>query len=88
MNCLTNHPYNMNNENNKNSSRVQTFIAVSAFVFAVLFGVAGFITPPTGVIDSSVLYLIAQFLLLVCSIFGIASAFSSWNFSYNSKRHV
>lgn len=38
---------------------------------AILFGIAGFIVPPTGVVDSSVLWLVAQFQVFAASILGI-----------------
>lgn len=38
---------------------------------AVGFGVAGFCVPPVGVINSSVLWLVAQFLLFSATLLGI-----------------
>lgn len=61
------------NMDNKPSHRVQKTLAIWAFVFAVLFGIAGFATPPPGEIDESVLYLCAQFLLLAASLLGVSA---------------
>jgi len=47
-----------------------------SFVAAIGFGIAGFTVPPPGEIHDSVLYLIAQFLLLTASIFGVGAMFS------------
>lgn len=52
---------------------MQKTLAIWAFVFAVLFGIAGFATPPPGEIDESVLYLCAQFLLLAASLLGVSA---------------
>lgn len=57
-------------------SKIQISIAILSFISAVGFGIAGFITPPPGEIHDSVLYLIAQFLLLTASIFGVGAMFS------------
>ena len=57
-------------------TKIQTIVAVASFLAAVAFGVAGFIVPPPGQIHDSVLYLIAQFLLLTASIFGVGAMFS------------
>lgn len=40
-------------------------------VSAVGFGIAGFVVPPTGVVDPSVLWLVAQFQIFAASILGI-----------------
>lgn len=55
--------------------KIQHIIAVAAFVAAVGFGIAGFVTPPPGEVHDSVLYLIAQFLLLTASILGVGAMF-------------
>lgn len=57
-------------------SKIQISIAILSFIAAVGFGIGGFITPPPGEIHDSVLYLIAQFLLLTASIFGVGAMFS------------
>ena len=69
----------------KTTVKIQYFIAVSAFVAAVGFGVAGFIVPPPGEVHDSVLYLIAQFLLLTASILGVGAMFASQKISLQKK---
>lgn len=59
----------------KTNAKIQTVVAVASFLAAVAFGVAGFTVPPSGEIHESVLYLIAQFLLLTASIFGVGAMF-------------
>ena len=65
----------------KTSVKIQYFIAVAAFLAAVGFGIAGFIVPPPGEVHDSVLYLIAQFLLLTASILGVGAMFASQKIS-------
>lgn len=69
----------------KTSAKIQYFIAVSAFVAAIGFGIAGFVTPPPGELHDSVLYLIAQFLLLTASILGVGAMFISQKISLQKK---
>ena len=61
----------------KTITKIQVIIAISAFVAAVGFGIAGFMVPPPGQIHESVLYLVAQFLLLTASIFGVGAMFAN-----------
>ena len=67
------------------ASKIQLTIAIASFVAAVGFGIAGFITPPPGQIHDSVLYLVAQFLLLTASIFGVGAMFSNNKFKSNEQ---
>lgn len=53
-------------------------MAIASFVVAICFGVAGFLVPPEGQIHESVLYLIAQFMLLTASLFGVGAMFSAY----------
>ena len=69
----------------KTSVKIQYFIAVAAFLAAVGFGIAGFIVPPPGEVHDSVLYLIAQFLLLTASILGVGAMFASQKISLKKK---
>lgn len=48
-------------------------IAVSSFLCAILFACAALVIPPKGVIDSSVLVLIAQLLILCATFLGVES---------------
>ena len=69
----------------KTSVKIQYFISVAAFLAAVGFGIAGFIVPPPGEVHESVLYLIAQFLLLTASILGVGAMFASQKISLQRK---
>ena len=69
----------------KTPVKIQYFIAVAAFLAAVGFGIAGFIVPPPGEVHDSVLYLIAQFLLLTASILGVGAMFASQKMSLQKK---
>ena len=60
----------------KTITKIQTAVAVTSFLAAIGFGIAGFVVPPSGEIHDSVLYLIAQFLLLTASIFGVGAMFT------------
>lgn len=69
----------------KTLTKIQVIIAIAAFVAAIAFAVAGFVVPPPGEIHDSVLYLIAQFLLLTASIFGVGSMISFNRFKGSIK---
>lgn len=69
----------------KPTVKIQYFIAVAAFIAAIGFGIAGFIIPPPGEVHDSVLYLIAQFLLLTASILGVGAMFASQKISLQKK---
>ena len=65
--------------------KIQYFIAIAAFIAAIGFGIAGFIVPPPGEVHDSVLYLIAQFLLLTASILGVGAMFASQKITLQKK---
>lgn len=67
----------------KTITKIQVTIAIAAFIAAIGFGIAGFVIPPPGQIHESVLYLVAQFLLLTASIFGVGAMFSNNKFKNN-----
>lgn len=69
----------------KTITKIQTAIAIASFLAAIAFAIAGFVTPPPGEIHDSVLYLIAQFLILTASIFGVGSMISFNKFKGTSK---
>ena len=61
-------------------TKIQIAIATLSFIAAIAFGIAGFIIPPPVEIHDSVLYLVAQFLLLTASIFGVGAMFANNKF--------
>ena len=65
-------------------SEIQARIAVWSFVAAVAFSIAGFIVPPLGDLTDANLYLVAQFLLVTTSIFGVSSIISK-NKNYDNE---
>ena len=69
----------------KTTVKIQYFIAIAAFIAAIGFGIAGFIVPPPGEVHDSVLYLIAQFLLLTASILGVGAMFASQHITLQKK---
>ena len=69
----------------KTITKIQMIVAVAPFIAAIGFGIAGFVVPPPGQIHDSVLYLVAQFLLLTASIFGVGAMLSFNKFSGVSK---
>lgn len=46
-------------------------LAIASFIFAIIFGIAGFCVPPLAVIDSSVLYFTGQLFLFVATLLGV-----------------
>lgn len=52
---------------------MKEFIAITSFICAILFACAALLIPPKGVIDSSVLVLIAQLLILCATFLGVES---------------
>lgn len=48
-------------------------LAISSFICAIVFAVAGLCIPPTGVIHSSVLMLVAQLFVLTATLLGVDS---------------
>lgn len=61
----------------------QTMIAIASFVAAVAFSLAGFIVEPLGDLTDANLYLVAQFLLVTTSLFGVSSIVSK-SFRHNA----
>ena len=50
---------------------MKKYLSVAAFVAAIVFAAVGMALPPQGVIDSSVLILVAQLLVLCATFLGI-----------------
>lgn len=57
---------------NTTKERIQYTVAILTLIGAFAVAIAGFITPPPGVISESVLLFFAQCLVFVASIFGIS----------------
>ena len=70
----------------KTITKIQMIIAIASFIAAICFGIAGFVVPPPGEIHDYVLYLIAQFLILTASIFGVGSMISFNKFKGNTTK--
>lgn len=61
-------------------SKAQLFCAVVLIMLGASLLIAGFIVPPTGVIDNSVLIAFGEILTFVGSLFGI-----DYHYKYRSK---
>lgn len=64
---------------------IKILLAVSSFIFAILFGGIALIIPPPGVIDASVLILIAQLLVLTCTLIGLQLKVDLKNLYFDSQ---
>jgi hypothetical protein len=51
--------------------RAKLWLAAASFVVAAFIAIAALFLPPRGVIDSSALWAIAQFLIMCCTVLGI-----------------
>ena len=61
-------------------SKAQLFCAVVLIILGASLLIAGFIVPPTGIIDNSVLIAFREILTFVGSLFGI-----DYHYKYRSK---
>lgn len=52
-------------------TKIKTVISIVAFISAIVLGFIALFLPPTGIIDSSVLWFTAQLLVFVCSLLGV-----------------
>lgn len=50
---------------------LKAYLALTAFVFAIIFAFTGIFCDPRGIVDHTVLILIAQFLLFVATMLGL-----------------
>jgi uncharacterized membrane protein (GlpM family) len=57
---------------------VKLIIAFCAFLVASFLAIASLFIPPSGVIDSSALWAVAQFLVMCCTILGIDVEFKKF----------
>ena len=55
------------------STRTKEALAIASFVVATMIAAYCLIVPPHGVIDSSALWAIAQFLVMCCSLLEISA---------------
>lgn len=66
---------------------VKLIIAFCAFLVASFLAIASLFIPPEGVIDSSALWAVAQFLVMCCTILGIDVEFKKFIAKVNNERH-
>lgn len=57
---------------------IKLIIAFAAFLVAAFLAIASLFIPPEGVIDSSALWAVAQFLVMCCTILGIDVEFKKF----------
>lgn len=57
---------------------IKLIIAFAAFIVAAFLAIASLFIPPEGVIDSSALWAVAQFLVMCCTILGIDVEFKKF----------
>lgn len=51
--------------------KVKRILAIILTISAILFGIAGFVVPPVGIINSSVLWFTAQLFVFSATLLGI-----------------
>lgn len=51
--------------------KTKIYLSIASFIFAIIFGIAGFCVPPIGIINSSVLYFTAQLFLFTATLLGV-----------------
>lgn len=61
----------MNFQNLIERNALKAYLALTAFVFAIIFAFTGIFCDPRGIVDHTVLILIAQFLLFVATMLGL-----------------
>lgn len=69
------------------ADNVKLIIAASAFIVAAFLAIASLFIPPSGVIDSSALWAVAQFLVMCCTILGIDVEFKKFLAKANHERN-
>lgn len=69
------------------ADNVKLIIAASAFIVAAFLAIASLFIPPSGVIDSSALWAVAQFLVMCCTILGIDVEFKKFLAKANHARN-
>lgn len=66
---------------------VKLIIAFAAFLVAAFLAIASLFIPPEGMIDSSALWAVAQFLVMCCTILGIDVEFKKFIAKVNNERN-
>lgn len=69
------------------ADNVKLIIAASAFIVAAFLAIASLFIPPSGVIDSSALWAVAQFLVMCCTILEIDVKFKKFLARANNARN-
>lgn len=54
-----------------NTTTIKSIMSIAAFIAAILIGFIALFIPPTGIIDSSVLWFTSQLLVFVSGLLGI-----------------
>lgn len=60
-------------------TRLQIIAAFISLFAAIIITALAFVVDPTGQIHDSILYVVAQFLLLTASLFGVGAVFTHHN---------
>lgn len=68
-------------------NNVKLAIAFAAFVVAAFIAVASLFIPPEGVVNTSALWAIAQFLVMCCTVLGIDVEFKKFVAKMNDAKH-
>lgn len=66
---------------------IKLIIAFAAFLVAAFLAIASLFIPPEGIIDSSALWAVAQFLVMCCTILGIDVEFKKFIARVNNARN-
>lgn len=64
---------------------LKLLVAFLAFVVAAFIAIMSLFIPPHGVIDSSALWAVAQFLIMCCTILGIEAELEKFLFKFNKE---
>lgn len=62
-------------------------LAIGAFLVASFIAIAALFIPPEGIIDTSALWCVAQFLVMCCTILGIDVTLQRFLHSLNNEKH-
>lgn len=62
----------------KQHLKIQYAVAIFLIIGSFALAIASFIVPPTGIIDTSVLWFFAQALMFAATIFGVGAIFNQF----------